>query len=89
LPLVPDLKNEENGPGKSSPLPVPQCKKEKNGMPDYRVYTIGPDGHIFKADEMTCDNDEEAISRARVIVPKHPIEIWSGDRFVIRLEPAR
>jgi hypothetical protein len=38
---------------------------------------------------MICENDEEAISRARAIVAEHPIEIWSGDRFVIRLDPAR
>jgi hypothetical protein len=64
--------------------------QKKDGMPEYRVYTIGPDGHISKADPMTCDNDEEAISQARVIVAEHhPIEIWSGDRFVIRLDPAR
>jgi hypothetical protein len=57
-------------------------------MSDYRVYSIGPDGHIFKAEQMICDDDEEAISRARVTVEEHPIEIWSGDRFVIRLDPA-
>ena len=44
-------------------------------MPEYRVYTIGPDGRIFKANPMICENDEEAISRARVIVAEHPIEI--------------
>ena len=58
-------------------------------MPEYRVYTIGPDGHIFKAKPMVCENDEEVISRARAIVAEYPIEIWSGERFVIRLEPAR
>ena len=30
---------------------------KKKGMPDYRVYTLGPVGRIFNADEMTCDND--------------------------------
>ena len=58
-------------------------------MTEYRVYTIGPDGHIFKAEPMICENDEEVISRARTMVAEHPIEIWSRDRFVIRLDPAR
>jgi hypothetical protein len=80
--------NEENGAAKSSRHLFRSAKKE-NGMSEYRVYTIGPDGHIFKADHMICDNDDEAISRVRVIVAEHPVEIWSGSRFVIRLDPAR
>jgi hypothetical protein len=64
-------------------------QKEKNGKTEYRLYTIGPDGHIFKAEPMICENDEEVISRARTMVAEHPFEIWSRDRLVIRLDPAR
>ena len=58
-------------------------------MFEYRAYAIGPDGHIFRAEPMICKSDEEAITRARKLVAEHAIEIWSGDRFVVRLDPAR
>jgi hypothetical protein len=57
-------------------------------MHEYRAYTIGPDGRIFKAEPMVCDSDDEAIIRGRVLAKEHAIEIWSGDRFVIKLDPA-
>jgi hypothetical protein len=56
-------------------------------MAEYRAYAIGPDGRIFKADPMICDNDEEAIAQVRTLAAEHVIEIWSGDRFVVRVEP--
>ena len=64
-----------------------QCERRPR-MSDYRAYAIGPDGHFIKAEPMTCENDEEAIERARALAKEHPIEIWSGDRFVIRLDRA-
>jgi hypothetical protein len=57
-------------------------------MSEYRAYAIGPDGHIFKAEPMICENDDEAIARVRALAAEHTIEIWSGDRFVVRLDPA-
>jgi len=50
-------------------------------MSEYRVYTIGADGHIFKAEAMICQNDEEAIALVRTLAAEHTIEIWSGDRL--------
>ncbi len=58
-------------------------------MSEDRVYAIGSDGHIFKAEAMICDNDERAIAEVRMLAAEHTIEIWSGGRFVIRLDPAR
>ena len=58
-------------------------------MSEYRVYAIGPDGHIFKAEPMICEGDEEAIAQAQALVAEHTIEVWSGDRFVVRLDPVR
>jgi len=57
-------------------------------MSDYRAYAIGPDGHFIKVEPMSCENDEEAIARARALAKEYPIEIWSGDRFVVRLDRA-
>ena len=56
-------------------------------MAEYRIYAIGADGHIFKAEEMTCENDAEVIAQVRTLAAKHAIEIWSGDRFVVRVDP--
>jgi hypothetical protein len=33
-----------------------------------------------------CDNDADATEWARQLVDGHDIELWSGGRFVIRLE---
>jgi hypothetical protein len=58
-------------------------------MPEYRAYAIGLDGHIFKAEPMICENDEEAVARARMLAAEHAVEVWSGDRFVVRLVAAQ
>ncbi|MDI1263121.1 MAG: hypothetical protein PS018_07685 [bacterium] len=54
-------------------------------MAEYRIYVIGSDGHIVSARPLICDDDEQAIERANADLAGQPVEIWSGDRFVIRL----
>jgi hypothetical protein len=54
-------------------------------MEEYRVYTVGPDGHIIGVEAMVCANDEEAIKRTKRLVDSHDVELWSGSRLVIRL----
>jgi len=56
-------------------------------MAEYRAYVIGSDGHIVGATELVCENDEEAIRQVTTLVLERSIEIWSGDRFVVRLDP--
>ena len=58
-------------------------------MIEYRAYVIGSDGHIVSATGLVCENDEAAIAEARTFLLDQTIEIWSGDRFVIRLDPER
>jgi hypothetical protein len=53
---------------------------------EYRVYAIGPDGHIFEAKALVCSDDTEAIEQARHAFEDRTIEVWSGARFVARLE---
>jgi hypothetical protein len=52
---------------------------------EYRAYQIGDDGHFFSFDAFTCRDDGEAVQRARRLVGEHDVELWSGDRFVIKL----
>jgi hypothetical protein len=56
-------------------------------MAEYRAYVIGSDGHIVSATALVCANDEQAIAEVRRFMLERTIEIWSGDRFVIRLHP--
>jgi hypothetical protein len=54
-------------------------------MTEYRAYTVGTDGHFIGYQPLVCADDTEAIARARLLVDGHDIELWSGDRLVIRI----
>ena len=56
-------------------------------MQEYRAYTVGLDGRFLGFEAILCATDAEAIKKARLLVGDRPIELWSGSRFVIRLEP--
>jgi hypothetical protein len=56
-------------------------------MADCRVYTVGSEGDLKKYRRFVCDNDNDAIVWANHLVGEIAIELWIGDRFVIRLEP--
>jgi hypothetical protein len=60
-------------------------------MPDYRAYTVGDDGHFNGYEPLACANDEEAITKAKVLVQRHAVELWDGPRLVssIPKQPAR
>ena len=55
-------------------------------MADYRAYTVGPDGHFVGYEPLVCGSDKEAIEQAKRLVDGHDLELWSGDRFIVRLE---
>ncbi len=54
-------------------------------MPEYRAYIVGDDDHFLGFEEMVCHDDSEAVANAKRFVDGHDIEIWSGDRMVMRL----
>jgi hypothetical protein len=56
---------------------------------EYRVYQVGLDGHFISFHAFTCENDGEAIERAQRLVDGHDVELWSGERFLIKLECAQ
>ena len=62
---------------------------KENSMAEYRVYVIGDDGHIVSAHPLICDDDAGAVEQATAFLADRSIEVWSGDRFVIRLYPDR
>jgi hypothetical protein len=56
---------------------------------EYRAYTIGDDGHIIDVAPLVCDDDDAAIKQAAQLLNGRAIELWSGPRFVTKLEPKR
>jgi hypothetical protein len=56
------------------------------GVVEYRAYVVDHDGHFASFEPMVCTDDAEAIERAQRLVYRLAIELWSGDRFVTRLE---
>jgi hypothetical protein len=56
-------------------------------MVEYRVFTVDRDGHFIGFEPLVCANDAEAIEHAKRLVVGHAIELWNGERLVIRLEP--
>ena len=55
-------------------------------MNEYRAYVMGHDGHITASRAFRCIGDSEAVVWAKQWVDGHDIELWSGERFVIRLD---
>jgi hypothetical protein len=58
-----------------------------NAMPEYRAYIIGHDGRFTGFEPLVCADDAEAIKKAKLLVTDRSIELWSGARFVVRLDP--
>jgi hypothetical protein len=55
-------------------------------MANYRLFFIGPDDHIVRAQIVTCTTDSDAIAAARARCTGHSaIEVWDGARKVERV----
>jgi hypothetical protein len=54
-------------------------------MTEYRAYRIGHDGRIFAYEPLVCADDADAIEKATRLVDGHDIELWSGPRFIVRI----
>ena len=54
-------------------------------MVDYRAYFVGSDGHFVRFVGLSCSDDTEAIEQARRLIEDQDIELWSGERFIVRL----
>jgi hypothetical protein len=58
-------------------------------MGEYRAFTVDIDGHFIGFEPLKCANDAEAIEKAKRLVDGHAIELWSGERLVTRISPAK
>jgi hypothetical protein len=55
-------------------------------LAEYRIYTVGSDGHFIGFEPLVCDDDAQAIEKAKQLLDGHDLQIWSGPRYVMRLE---
>jgi hypothetical protein len=55
-------------------------------VPDYRVYTLGEDGHIKGRLEIRCPDDEAALERAKQLADGHAVELWEYDRRIALID---
>jgi hypothetical protein len=53
---------------------------------EYRAFTLGHDGHVTASRAFRCADDSEAIVWTKQLLDGHDIELWSGERFVVKLE---
>lgn len=53
----------------------------------YRFFFLDPAGHVRRRLELECDNDDDALNRARELNHAHGIEVWSGARKVGVTDP--
>jgi hypothetical protein len=55
-------------------------------MARYRVYAVQFDGNFDGCETLSCIDDHEAIGEAQRLASNSAIELWSGERFVARME---
>ena len=48
----------------------------------YRAYVVDPNGQFLIAHELTCNTDEEAISKAREHANGNAVELWDRGRKI-------
>jgi hypothetical protein len=53
----------------------------------YRLFFIGRDDHIVKAEVVDCPTDGDAVAIARVACAEYPaVEVWEWTRRVERVD---
>ena len=55
-------------------------------MNHYRVYAVRFDGNFDGYKSLNCANDDDAIFAAGSLASSSEIELWTGERFVTRME---
>ena len=55
-------------------------------MPEYRASLIGEDGHFQDAVPLICDDDADAMEKAKRLVDNRDVELWERARKVATFE---
>jgi hypothetical protein len=45
-------------------------------MAEYRAYVVGRDGHFVGWEPLVCDDDVDAIEKAKRLVEANDVELW-------------
>jgi hypothetical protein len=53
-------------------------------MPAYRINVVRLDGCLFRARDIECADDEEAVAKAMQAANGYAVEIWDQKRLVAR-----
>ena len=54
-------------------------------MSAYRAYFVGPQDHFIGYRGFVCEDDGEAIEKAKELFEGPTIELWCGARLVTRI----
>jgi hypothetical protein len=57
--------------------------------PDYRIFETNQGRIVGPARVITCDHDEEAIRRAKLMVDAFDVELWQGGTSSLGFRPER
>jgi hypothetical protein len=53
------------------------------------IFTLDDCGRTLNAQEIDCNNAEEALQLGSAALANHPVEVWCGPRRLARFEPER
>jgi len=82
LIAAPEVCREPNRHARGSNIIVSRPRNGVGAVPDYRVYTLGEDGHIKGRAEICCPDDEAALEHAKQLADGHAVELWERDRRI-------
>jgi hypothetical protein len=57
-------------------------------MRDYRVYTLGEDGHFVDVRDLQCATDAEAVEKAKQFLDPRNLQVWCRGRYVAHIPSA-
>jgi hypothetical protein len=83
-----EVRKIEPSPPKRPTYPKMTVRKDTRHDPlvsEYRAYAVARDGGIMGFKEMVCRDDRQALAMAKRLARHSDIELWNGDRFIIRL----
>lgn len=69
----------------TSTIDIAKGKRAGSPRAEYRAYAVASDGHFMGFKEIVCGDDDGAVAKAKRLINNFDIEVWNGDRFVIRL----
>jgi hypothetical protein len=83
--MEPTFPKRRTYPNLLTPMTAGKDTSHSPPVSEYRAYAVARDGRIIGIKEMICPDDREALATAKRLARYSDIEVWNGDRFIIRL----